>query len=122
VSQLLAIGLGGALGAIARYGMGQLALLLLPRAFPFGTLLINVCGSVLIGVVYAWTLRRGGPGILYSAVAIGFLGAFTTFSTFALETVQLAARGQPWPALGYTMLSVGLCVGGAWLGMQFGQR
>lgn len=122
MSHLLAIAVGGALGALARYGVGQLGTVLLPRAFPYATLAINVVGSLLIGVVYAAVMRRGEPGITYSGVAIGFLGAFTTFSTFALETVQLAERGQPLAALGYTIISVGLCVTGAWVGMQLIQR
>lgn len=99
------VGLAGALGALSRYAIG---VGIGVRSFPFATLLINVAGSAVLG----WVLA--GPGAdrwsttATTAVAVGFLGAFTTFSTFAYETTAMLRTDQPARALVYVALSVGL--------------
>ncbi len=89
------IALGGALGALARFGVGVLAVELLGPRLPWGTLLVNVAGSIALGVLMEWTLLS--PSLSPGARALlttGFLGAFTTFSTFSVETVRLLERGD----------------------------
>lgn len=108
---LLAVALGGALGALARYGV---ALALPPRpdgGLPWATLLVNVLGSLLLGVVAALaaTGRLGQPA--QALLATGFCGAFTTFSTFSLETVLLARAGHLGMAMASVGLNLALCLG-----------
>ena len=99
----LAVAVGGALGALARYGVG---IALAGGTFPWATLAINVTGSFLLGAAL------GGPGdgrwdaTLTTAVTVGFLGAFTTFSTFAHETVVMLRDGRVHAALGYVAASI----------------
>lgn len=120
----LAIAVGGAAGALARYAMMSVVaswmVTLAPasQSFPWGTLMVNLSGSVLIGILYVLFAER----MLLSAdlralLVVGFLGAFTTFSTFSLDTILLIEQGWWLQALLYTLGSVTFCVLGAWLGM-----
>src|SRR3954471_12542507 len=99
----LLVGVGGAAGAVARYGIG---VAVGPREFPFATLGINIVGSFLLGVV----LTAGALGRLNAqtttAIAVGFLGAFTTYSTFSWETFTLAHTDRVFAAALYVALSV----------------
>jgi CrcB protein len=112
------VGLAGALGALSRYAIG---VGIGVRSFPFATLLINVVGSAVLG----WVLA--GPGAdrwsttATTAVAVGFLGAFTTFSTFAYETITMLRTDQPARALLYVALSVGLGLVAAAAGYALGR-
>ena len=99
---LFLIGIGGACGAAARYKLGAILLRHEGHTFPFGTFFINIGGALLLGLLSGFHLA-GNP---YSLLADGFCGAFTTFSTFALESVQLV-RGK---ALCKAALYVGLTV------------
>lgn len=107
---LIAIGLGGAAGALARYGVDQVTIRRIgavPAAFPWGTLLINVSGSFMLGVLFVLLVEpANGPPWLRAALTSGFLGAFTTFSTFSVQTVQLAEAGRGVLAIGYVLASV----------------
>ena len=107
----IAIALGGAAGALARYGLSTVVYGWLGRAFPWGTLAVNVLGSAAIGLCFALVMQRvtveeGSAALLQSAVVVGFLGAFTTFSTFSLETIGLLEAGQIGRALLNAMGSV----------------
>ncbi|MFF8800834.1 MULTISPECIES: fluoride efflux transporter CrcB [unclassified Methylobacterium] len=107
----LLVFLGAGLGGVLRHGV-NLAALRLGSNFPWGTLGINVVGSVLMGVVTGWLALRGGSPQARLFVATGILGGFTTFSTFSLETVVLMERGE-WPAaLAYVLVSVLAGIGG----------
>jgi len=109
---MLFIALGGALGALARFGAANLVHVLWPSRFPFATLAINVSGSLAIGVLYVLIAERTVLHADWRSIAmVGFLGAYTTFSTFSLESVTLIENG--FVVLG----SVCLCVGGAWAGI-----
>lgn len=114
----LAIALGGAIGALSRYGLMNLVAHLLGHRLPWGTLLVNVSGSLLIGVLYVLISEKMlMSGEARALLIVGFLGAFTTFSTFSLDTVLLIQQGWLVQAIGYMLASVMICVLATWLGM-----
>ena len=116
-SVLAAIALGGALGAPARYGVAQL-IHVAPATFPWATFWTNIAGSFALGLFLALVLERFPPSrYLRPFVATGFLGAYTTYSTFAVETVLLIRDGHPAVALAYATSSLlaGFVV--AWAGI-----
>ena len=116
--QLLLVFVGGGLGAALRHGVNLLSLRWVGSGWPWGTLFINVSGSVLMGVVAAlFSLKLSLPPLLRPFIATGILGGYTTFSTFSLETALLFERGQPGPALLYALGSVLLGVAGLFAGM-----
>jgi len=115
----LMVALGGALGSVGRFGLGQA----LARfdAFPYGTLLANVLGSLVIGICAGLfdSEQRSRPAGLF--LMAGFCGGFTTFSAFSLQTFELLEQ-QAWlKAGGNVVLSVALCLLGTWLGFLLGQ-
>lgn len=116
--QWLFIAVGGALGALARFGLANTLNALIPLRLPLATLTVNIVGSLLIGVIYVLIAEKM---ILQqewrSILMVGFLGAFTTFSTFSLETVTLLENGQFGIALAYCVVSVITCVGAAYAGL-----
>lgn len=115
---LLLVAVGGAVGAVARYGVGIGAARWLGLAFPWGTLAVNVIGGFAMG----WLAARVGPEqeALRLALGVGVLGGFTTFSAFSLETVRLMEH-QPGLAALYAAASVVLSVGACWLGLYLGR-
>ena len=110
------VAVAGAAGALARYGVGAAVG---ARSFPWSTLAINVVGSFLLGV-----LLQAAPGRLDDdvriALAVGFLGAFTTFSTFSYETVAMVRDGRAASAAAYVVASVLVGVGAAAVGYRLG--
>ncbi len=116
--QLAAIAIGGAAGATARFLVAHAVHVAVGRHFPWGTLAVNALGSFLLGALYALLVERLAVG--YGArglVLIGFLGAFTTFSSFALDTVAMAEQGLMLRPLAYVLASVTVCIVLAWLGL-----
>ena len=115
---MLAVAAGGAIGALLRWWVSQGVHALLGRGFPFGTLVVNVAGSVAIGVLYVVFLERQDIAPEWrAAIVVGFLGAFTTFSTFSMDTILLIQQGEHAKAGMNVVLSVVLCIAGCWLGM-----
>ena len=106
----LIVGLGGAAGTVSRYLLGLLPLK--PQSgFPLITLLINVAGAFLIGLVIAFAVKNQSvDSSLLLLLKIGFCGGFTTFSTFSLETAELFQNGKYFIALSYIILSVALSI------------
>lgn len=107
----LLVFLGAGLGGVLRHGANAAALRL-GSSFPWGTLTINVLGSILMGVVTGWFAFRGGPPQARLFLATGVLGGFTTFSTFSLEAFTLIERGDWGAALAYVLISVLAGIGG----------
>jgi CrcB protein len=115
----LAVFLGGGVGAAARHGVNLLSAQMGSSRFPWGTLVINVLGSLLIGVLAEWfALRSQLPQPLRLFLITGVLGGFTTFSAFSLEVGLLMERGQTAAAAGYVMASVIAGVGAMFAGMH----
>lgn len=118
MNQLLVIALGGSLGAVTRFWVSNAIYGIFGREFPHGTLFINVSGSFLMGFLTELLLQRFPVAVEYrAAILIGFLGAYTTFSSFALETYFLIDQGAYFKALANAFLSVVLCVGAVWIGL-----
>jgi len=123
VLQLLTIAGGGALGAVLRFGMSSYVYRLLGRDFPYGTLAVNVVGSLFMGILFVLFVERGLVSAEWrSAIIIGFLGAFTTFSTFSIETLMLVESGELSRAALNVVLSVTLCLVATWLGLVMGRQ
>ena len=123
MNQVLAIAGGGALGALLRYWVSTGVYTLIGRNFPYGTLAVNVLGSLLMGFLYVWLLERMPGGVAMRAfLLIGLLGAFTTFSTFSIETLNLMEAGQLAKAVLNTLLSVVLCILAAALGVMLARQ
>ncbi len=107
---ILFIALGGAGGAVSRYLLGYWIHTLWEGRLPLGTLLVNMLGSFAIGVVFVLIERQILHPDWRGVLMVGFLGAFTTFSTFSLETVNLIEAGHVGHALAYMLASAALCV------------
>jgi CrcB protein len=116
---LVLVALGGGVGAGLRHLVNLGALRLLGPGFPWGTLAINVAGSLAMGVFIEILARRfgGASNELRLFVATGILGGFTTFSAFSLDFAVLWARGAVGPALGYVVASVGASIVALFVGM-----
>jgi CrcB protein len=116
--QIIAIALGGALGSVLRFLTANAVYQWLGRDFPYGTLSVNLIGSALIGFLAEIMIGRLSLSAEWrGAVLIGFLGGFTTFSTFSLETLVLLENGEAGKALLNILASVLLCVLAAWGGL-----
>ena len=123
MQHILAIAIGGALGALGRYWVSGL-LNSAEYKLPYGTLVCNVAGSLLMGICFVLIFEKAklSPE-LRPLLMVGFMGAFTTFSTFSLETVAMLQDGHVMSAAIYILLSVVLCLlalyGGLWLSRLF---
>lgn len=123
MTEMLAIATGGAAGALLRYWVSNGVHWVLGQGFPYGTLVVNVMGSLLMGFLYIWLLDRLSVGPAARAfLLIGLLGAFTTFSTFSMETLNLIESGHVTKAVLNVTLSVVMCVGAAALGVLGGRQ
>ena len=109
--------IAGAIGAVTRYIVDDLVKARFPGAFPWGTFVINVSGSLLLGVVAGVALYHGLGPIPKTAIGVGFCGAYTTFSTFSYETVHLVEAGSVRPAIGNALGSVVVGLAAAALGL-----
>ncbi|MBV1959739.1 MAG: fluoride efflux transporter CrcB [Pseudomonadales bacterium] len=121
--QLIAIALGGAVGSVARFLAANAAAAHLGTRFPYGTLMVNLIGSFLIGLTYVLIVEKFKLSAeIRGLVMVGFLGAFTTFSTFSLELLDMLKSGALLGAGFYLLGSVIIGVTNVWLGMQLGKN
>lgn len=103
---LLAIGTGSFIGGVSRYLLSQFIQTKFLSTFPFGTLIINIIGCFLIGLVFGLSDRGNLTQEWRLFLATGLLGGFTTFSAFSIETISMLRDGQLWHASAYIVLSV----------------
>ncbi len=116
------VGVGGFLGAVARYLIDGWVSALTGGAFPWGTLTVNVSGCFLLGFVFTLLTERFLPHpTLRTAITVGFVGAFTTFSTFAFETMRLAEDGAVLVALVNVSASVAAGIAAVYFGSALGR-
>lgn len=104
--KIIAIAIGGSIGAVLRYASGQLVYRFLQPVFPWGTLAVNLFGSFLIGVIVAIAGQTIIPPLYRDGILIGFIGSYTTFSTLMFESVQLIQDKE----YGLVMLNIGVSV------------
>ncbi|MBF0357405.1 MAG: fluoride efflux transporter CrcB [Magnetococcales bacterium] len=115
---ILYVAAGGSIGAVLRYLVSGWVHQLMGHGFPWGTLVVNVVGSLLMGLGYfLLTERFMVSPELRMAILVGCLGAVTTFSTFSIETMNLIESGTNLLALLNILVSVVLCLSSVWLGM-----
>ena len=120
---LILIAMGGAFGAVLRYGASLSVYSLLGRGFPYGTLFVNVSGSLLMGILSVIMLERFNIDPEWrAAVLVGVLGSFTTFSTFSIETLNLLEQGDVIRATANIVLSVLVCLVAVWFGVLIGRQ
>ena len=120
--KLIAIALGGAAGSVLRFWLSTVIQTRFAANFPLGTLSVNAIGALLIGLLLVIIQQRfQGNEILRGLIIIGFLGGFTTFSTFSLETLQLLHSGFWHKALLNIVSSILVCLLAAWVGMAVGR-
>ncbi len=117
----LLVFLGGGLGANARYWLGSYIAGRWGAIFPWGTTIINVTGSLIIGLFMAMMLKLDWHPSWRLFFAVGVLGGYTTFSTFSYEAVELVQQGSYGMALQYMLFNVTLSVCGCWLGLVIGR-
>ncbi|MGN6377024.1 MAG: fluoride efflux transporter CrcB [Sphingomonas sp.] len=111
--EFLVVFAGAGLGGACRHGVGVLCMKAFGPGFPAGTLTVNVLGSLLMGVLAGlFALKMQSSQELRLFLTTGFLGGFTTFSTFSLDTVTLFERGRVWLAAGYVLTSLAAGFGG----------
>ncbi len=123
MKMILLIACGGAVGAILRYAASLGVYALMGRGFPYGTLFVNVTGSLLMGVLSIIMLERWNIGPEWrAAILVGLLGSFTTFSTFSIETLNLLEQGDLLRAFANILLSVIVCLAAVWLGVALGRQ
>ena len=123
MNMTVAIAAGGAIGALFRYWVSIGVHRFAGTDFPYGTLTVNVAGSLLMGALYVLFIERMDVDPLWrGALLIGLLGAFTTFSTFSMETLNLVENGEPLRALANVAASVILCIIACWIGVVAGRQ
>lgn len=121
--QLLAIAAGGAVGSLLRFWMSNWVHLVAGRSFPYGTLVVNVLGCLIMGFLFVLFIDRltDNP-VLRAGILIGVLGGFTTFSSFSIETFNLIEQGSWAKAVANMSASLVLCVGATWFGVMLGRQ
>jgi CrcB protein len=116
------VGIGGALGSVARAGMTDLITRWMGSQFPFGTVAVNITGALVMGLIAGYGETEPGKLIFSPAtrtfLMIGVMGGYTTFSSFSLQTFLLMEQGNWTGAFLNVLLSVLLCVAGIWLGFS----
>jgi CrcB protein len=118
MNMILLVAIGGAVGSVARYLMASSVQTGTAWEFPIGTVLVNILGCFLIGILYVLLVARPDPRQeLRALLIVGVMGGFTTFSSFSLETVTLAMNGNYTSAALNVVISVAACLVGTVLGI-----
>ncbi len=123
MQQLIAIAIGGAVGAVLRFTLSTSVHRVMGKDFPYGTLTVNVLGSLLMGFFFIMLVERQISSIeLRSGILFGVLGAFTTFSSFSFETLALLESGDWGKALINVFVSISCCLLATWIGLGIGRQ
>ncbi len=118
---VLVVGLGGAVGAILRWWVGVLMSHLLAPVF-LGTLVVNLAGSFLVGVLLIWFQGKLPINdVLRTGIVVGLLGGFTTYSAFSMEAINMMMAGFYGRASAYVVVTVAVCLMGTWAGVMLGR-
>lgn len=121
-NQVIAVAVGGAVGSVLRFGLSNWVHGVVGRAFPYGTLLVNVVGCLAMGFLFVWFLERMADAAVWRAgVLIGVVGGFTTFSAFSMETVALFHDGLYTRAVLNVAANVTLCLIATSIGIWWGR-
>lgn len=119
---IVGVALAGALGALSRYGLEGLISGRFPGVFPLGTFVVNMTGSFVLGLLFiVLTERTTVEPAVRTALTVGFLGAYTTFSTFSFETVRLLEDGAYSTAALNVIATIGVGLLAVWIGMSVGR-
>ncbi|MCK8046985.1 MULTISPECIES: fluoride efflux transporter CrcB [Shewanella] len=118
MNNVLFVALGGSIGAVFRYLISLLMLQVFGSGFPFGTLMVNILGSFLMGVIFALGQVSELSPEIKAFIGVGMLGALTTFSTFSNETLLLMQEGYLVKAILNVVVNVGVCIFVVYLGQQ----
>lgn len=116
------VGLAGFVGAVLRFGVTLGVNRIAPKGFPYGTLVVNLTGCFLLATIVTLLRDRDSHDGVKLALTVGFLGAYTTFSSFVVEVYDLFKAGTPLRAVGYLAFSIGLGLAAAWLGVAAAKR
>lgn len=123
MKHLILVALGGGAGAVCRHLISMAGLRLLGSAFPWGTVAVNILGSLLMGIfVEVLAQRLNASSELRYLIATGFLGGFTTFSTFSLDVAVLWERGEPIATAAYVLASLVLSVSALFTGLYVARQ
>ena len=123
MQQLIAIAIGGAVGSVLRFMVATNVHRFMGKDFPYGTLTVNVLGSLLMGFLFIMLVERQISSVeLRSGILFGLLGAFTTFSSFSFETLALMESGDWAKALVNVFVSVSACLLATWIGLGIGRQ
>ncbi len=114
--EILLVGIGGIFGSLSRFSLGKFISKYSKSSFPIGTFIINITGAILLGIVSSISVNKN----LYLLIGDGFLGAYTTFSTFMYEGFNLFGENKKLNALVYILMSVVLGIAGYGLGTKLG--
>lgn len=118
MTQIISIAAGGAVGSLLRFWMSNGVHSLAGRQFPYGTLVVNILGCLLMGLLFVLLTERWNLGPVWRAgLLVGLLGGFTTFSAFSMETITLIEEGAALKAVLNVLLSVFTCLAATWLGL-----
>lgn len=116
LNTIIVVGIGGFIGAVLRMFAISIVNKILPHSISFGTLFVNIFGSFIIGLLFSYAQNKGLSPLLKSFISTGFLGAFTTFSTFSYENLLLLQNGNYINFALNILLNVALCLFATWLG------
>ncbi|WP_156099462.1 fluoride efflux transporter CrcB [Pseudidiomarina atlantica] len=119
ITNLVWVALGGALGALGRYGVALASIGIWGKSFPFGTLIVNIVGSFLLALLFIGQQQGSVNEAGWLFFGVGVLGAFTTFSTFSLEVVLLLQSGEFTKALLFASLNFFVCLAAVLLALWF---
>lgn len=122
MQSLIYIALGGGLGAVARHLVSEASKRYAGAGFPYGTMTVNILGSLLMGLLIGWLVTKQGGENLKLFLATGFLGGFTTFSAFSLDAINLLERKAYTPLMLYIGGSVLVAILALWAGLMIARK